>query len=70
MAEEKIRPIPEDESTQILPMVLRPWCASESVGKIVKNADALPLPLLIWTQRTGESPRNLYFPLSFPTLVR
>lgn len=53
MAEEKNHPVPEDESTQILPAVLSPWCASESTQKLVKNVYALPLPLLILTQRTG-----------------
>lgn len=66
MAEEKNHPVPEDESTQILPAVLSPWCASESTQKLVKNVYALPLPLLILTQRTGESSRNLYFPTKFP----
>jgi len=66
MVEEKNRPVPEDESTRILPVVLSPWRASESARKLIKNADALSLPLLILTQRTGESSRNLYFPTKFP----
>lgn len=34
----------------------------------MKNANALALPLLILTQRTAESSRNLYFPLG-PSLL-
>lgn len=43
-------------------MVLSRWCASEAAGELVKNADAVALPLLVLTQRTAESSRNLYFP--------
>lgn len=49
-------------------MVLSPWYASESAGKLVKNADALALSLQLLIQRTRESSRNLHFPLGPPLL--